>query len=240
MSAEGFISSSPHFQTQNKFLLDYVSHRSHLLLQLLEHNALIHKPICINCQGYQAIYRCKDCFTLHLTCRSCCVTLHVTLPFHCIQKWTGTFFEHSDLNELGFIMEIAHESSVECYPPDNWADLDRDDNAEGDDDGLLNNHNGDKQAESNLVVITSTGVFSRKIRWCWCASTPDQCYWRIDLLLQEWLFPASFKVPETVFTFEVFDHFRVDALECKTAALNFMNKLKRITNEAFPHLVPVG
>ena len=183
MSAEGFISFSLHFQTQNEFLLDYISCRGHLLLQLLEHDALIHKPICVNCQGYQAIYRCKDCFTSHLTCRSCCVTLHVTLLFHHIQKWMSTFFERSDLNELGFIMEIAHESSVECYPPDNWADLDSDDNMEGDDNGLLNNHNGDKQAESNLVMITSTGVFSRKIRWCRCASTPDQCYRHVDLLL---------------------------------------------------------
>ena len=152
----------------------------------------------------------------------------------------GTFFERSDFNELGFIMEISHKPSVECYAPDDWADLDSDDNMEGDDDGLLNNHNGDKQAESNIVVITSTGILSRKIRWCWCASTLDQCYWHIDLLLRAWLFPASFKVPETVFTFEILDHFCVDALECKTAALNFMNKLKQITNEAFPHLVPVG
>ena len=80
-------------------------------------------------------------------------------------------------------MEIAHKSSVECYAPDDWVDMDSNDNVEGDDDGLLNNHNGDKQAESNLVVITSTGVFSRKIRWCQCASTPDQHYWRVDLLL---------------------------------------------------------
>lgn len=80
-------------------------------------------------------------------------------------------------------MEITHESSVEYYAPDDWVDMDSNDNAEGDDDGLLNNHNGDKQAESNLVVITSTGVFSRKIRWCQCASTLDQCYQHIDLLL---------------------------------------------------------
>ena len=32
----------------------------------------------------------------------------------------------------------------------------------------------------------------------------------------------------------------MDALECKMAAMNFMSKLQRITNEAFPSCVPVS
>ena len=53
------------------------------------------------------------------------------------------------------------------------------------------------------------------------------------------LFPASMIRPETAFTFEVLDHFHLDALECKTAAMNFMSKIVRISNEAFPGNVPV-
>jgi hypothetical protein len=59
-------------------------------------------------------------------------------------------------------------------------------------------------------------------------------------LLRAKLFPASFIHPETAFTFDVLDHFRIDALECKTAAMNFMSKIARISNEAFPATVPVG
>ncbi|KAI6102310.1 hypothetical protein EV401DRAFT_1893973 [Pisolithus croceorrhizus] len=48
------------------------------------------------------------------------------------------------------------------------------------------------------------------------------------------LFPASISKPKTAFTFDVLDHFLVHALECKTSAMSFYQKLKRFTNNAFP------
>ncbi|KAI6115546.1 hypothetical protein EV401DRAFT_1889521 [Pisolithus croceorrhizus] len=48
------------------------------------------------------------------------------------------------------------------------------------------------------------------------------------------LFPASISKPKTAFTFDVLDHFLIDSLECKTSAMNFYQKLKRFTNNAFP------
>jgi hypothetical protein len=36
------------------------------------------------------------------------------------------------------------------------------------------------------------------------------------------------------------DYFEIDVLECKTSAMNFFNKLRRQTNNAFPHRVPVS
>ncbi|KAI6023456.1 hypothetical protein EDC04DRAFT_2934178 [Pisolithus marmoratus] len=48
------------------------------------------------------------------------------------------------------------------------------------------------------------------------------------------LFPASISKPKTAFTFAVLDHFLIDALECKTSAMTFYQKLKRFTNNAFP------
>ncbi|KAI6030160.1 hypothetical protein EDC04DRAFT_2898558 [Pisolithus marmoratus] len=48
------------------------------------------------------------------------------------------------------------------------------------------------------------------------------------------LFPASISKPKTAFTFTVLDHFLIDALECKTSAMSFYQKLKRFTNNAFP------
>jgi CxC2 like cysteine cluster associated with KDZ transposases len=73
------------------------------------------------------------------------------------------------------------------------------------------------------------------VTWCTCANSPEPYI----QLLRASLFPASFVQPETVFTFDVLDHFRIDALECKTAAMNFMSKIVRISNEAFPSEVPV-
>ncbi|KDQ52137.1 hypothetical protein JAAARDRAFT_139229, partial [Jaapia argillacea MUCL 33604] len=48
----------------------------------------------------------------------------------------------------------------------------------------------------------------------------------------------SFKSPKTAFTFGVLDHFHIDAVECKTAVLNFYSKLRRITDNAFPDRFP--
>ncbi|KAI5985315.1 hypothetical protein EDC04DRAFT_2913872 [Pisolithus marmoratus] len=48
------------------------------------------------------------------------------------------------------------------------------------------------------------------------------------------LFLASISKPKTAFTFDVLDHFLIDALECKTSAMSFYQKLKRFTNNAFP------
>ncbi|KAI6041138.1 hypothetical protein EDC04DRAFT_2601888 [Pisolithus marmoratus] len=48
------------------------------------------------------------------------------------------------------------------------------------------------------------------------------------------LFPASISKPKTAFTFSVLDHFLIDALECKTSAMSFYQKLKRFTNNALP------
>ena len=60
------------------------------------------------------------------------------------------------------------------------------------------------------------------------------------LLLRVKLFLASFKTLQTIFTFEVLDHFRIDTLECTMAAMDFMSKIQWITNEAFPSHVLVG
>ncbi|KIM74954.1 hypothetical protein PILCRDRAFT_79556, partial [Piloderma croceum F 1598] len=86
-----------------------------------------------------------------------------------------------------------------------------------------------------LTIVASTGIFKRSIRWCHCAKSSKRF---VQLLLRAKLFPASFKNPKTAFTFEVLDQFQLDALECKTAAMNFMSKIGRVTDEAFPSRVP--
>jgi hypothetical protein len=89
---------------------------------------------------------------------------------------------------------------------------------------------------TRMVIVTSNGVYRRRIRWCRCPGGPDN---HIQLL-QLRLFSASINRPSTAFTFELLDHFHIDAMECKTAALNFFAKLRRTTNGAFPASVPVS
>src|SRR5882724_7750719 len=51
--------------------------------------------------------------------------------------------------------------------------------------------------------------------------------------------PVS-SAPRLLFTFDMLDHFYMDAMECKTAGLSFFQKLRRFTNNAAPESVPVG
>src|ERR1700676_4969442 len=160
--------------------------------------------------------------------------------------WNGRFFERSDI--------LTHQLALDLrnYPDDCPSILlntetqmvfDLDISDEGNDfvDGYqflepseLTTHSGSRL---NITIVSSTGICQCSIRWCHCAKSPHQY---AELLLCAKLFPASFKNPKTAFTFEVLDHFRIDALECKTAAMNFMSKIRRITNEAFPSRVPVS
>lgn len=86
-----------------------------------------------------------------------------------------------------------------------------------------------------MVVVDCSGVHQRRIRWCNCVGAPDKHV----QLLRDRLFPASIKRPSTVFTFQLLEYFHVDAVECKTSAMNFFSKLRRITNYTVPGAVPV-
>jgi len=80
------------------------------------------------------------------------------------------------------------------------------------------------------------GVFQHRLRWCQCQQA-EPAYAQ---LLRLGLYPASIERPETAFTFSLLDYFHIDAVECKTSANNFFNKLRRLTNSLFPHDVPVS
>ncbi|KAF8449390.1 hypothetical protein L210DRAFT_3609680 [Boletus edulis BED1] len=57
-------------------------------------------------------------------------------------------------------------------------------------------------------------------------------------LFRNKLFPATLDQPRTAFTFHVLDDFIRDNLECGTSGSNYVSKLRRITSNIFPHLVP--
>jgi hypothetical protein len=60
-----------------------------------------------------------------------------------------------------------------------------------------------------------------------------------DQMLQAGLFPASFKIIKTAFTFQVLDDFRTSNLECKTSGYHYFRKLRRLTSPAYPDAISV-
>ncbi|KAI6013013.1 hypothetical protein EDC04DRAFT_2870857 [Pisolithus marmoratus] len=77
-----------------------------------------------------------------------------------------------------------------------------------------------------MTIVHTKGIFTHEISWCSCPGS-DLNYWHLDI-----------SKPKTAFTFDVLNHFLVDALECKTSAMSFYQKLKWLTNNAFPDRVP--
>lgn len=89
--------------------------------------------------------------------------------------------------------------------------------------------------EDVMVLVHTTGIFQHRVRWCTCVGCPER---HIQLLHMD-LFSCSIKRPRTAFTFDVLDHYYADAMECKTSGKSFYSKLQRLTNNAFPYMVPV-
>jgi hypothetical protein len=225
---------------------EYLDRRHSILVEILRHESLPSTQFCSNCQETSNIYRCQDCFGTEIWCRKCCVSAHMHAPFHRIQMWNGNCFEKSDLLTDELIIDLVHYPDNCSSIPSNDGtqtinDFDNSDEAEEFVDGYQASQPSGStihsRFRSTLIIVASTGIFKRSIRWCHCAKSSNQY---VQLLLRAKLFPASFKNPKTAFTFEVLDQFRLDALECKTAAMNFMSKIGRITDEAFPSRVPVS
>ena len=175
-----------------------------------------------------------DCFGQALLCHSCCLEVHSSLPFHSIEKWTGAFFKKTSLNTEGFILHLGHgglccpanaTSAMGCVAEDGKDD--------GVDEILL--EAWEPRDTRTLVVVDVSRVHQLVVSWCCCQGAPDHG----TQLFQHRLFPASITRPSTAFTFAVLEYFHVDAVECKTSAFNFSNKLRRLTDFSSPQSVPV-
>lgn len=129
--------------------------------------------------------------------------------------WNGTFFERSDLLEHKLTIDLCHYPDDCPSIPESQVTFDPDISDEADE--LLDDHIPDMHqssgssgsttyfgSRSKIIIVSSTGIFKRTIRWCYCAKSADQY---VQLLLHAKLFPASFKNPKTAFTFEVLDNF---------------------------------
>ena len=167
---------------------------------------------CQECHTSSDLHHCLDCLGSPLLCKRCIVTSHCHLPFHCIQSWTRQYFQPCHLVDLGYIIHLGHHSDPCPSSAKNGCQ------------------------STMLCIVDCNRVFHHQVQWCCCLDAPPLHV----QLLQMRFFPAMVERPETVFMFSVLEYFHIDALECKTLANNFYNKLRQLTNSAFPHQVPVS
>ena len=89
---------------------------------------------------------------------------------------------------------------------------------------------------SCLTLVHTSGVHFCDVRYCNCPGAETSHL----QLATAGLFLATVKEPRTAFTFQVLDDFIWDNVECGTLAMNYYSKLRRVTSNAFPNLVPVS
>ncbi|KAH7903812.1 hypothetical protein BJ138DRAFT_1020037, partial [Hygrophoropsis aurantiaca] len=168
-------------------------------------------------------------------CKTCIVKTHTFLPFHKVESWNGLYFQPTALFDVGFVWHLGHGGKV-CPNSDlaSWEDIPNDGGL--DDEEKIEVDEGNWKGGHTTVMrfIHSSGIFTHRVSWCCCDSSA-----RRDLqLFKARLFPSSFAQPQTAFTFEVLDHFWIDAIECKTSAMAFYEKIRRLTSANFPHKLP--
>jgi hypothetical protein len=196
--------------------------------------------ICKDCRSKKGFIRCLSCSGDHAWCSECAVKAHRYLPFHNLQLWNGKFYEPTTLLDQGYTLYLGHggdrcplSSQISDPPPGLPENLQ--DASEDGEDGWETAHET-KSRVTKLVVVHSTGVYSHHVVWCQCPGAEKDRHLQ---LLKAKLFPASIRRPQTAFTFDVLDDFLIDAMECKTSAMSFYQKLRRFTNNAFPDQIPV-
>ncbi|KAM6493319.1 hypothetical protein JOM56_011453, partial [Amanita muscaria] len=203
-------------KTQNDFLLEWIPWRSTYLSILLESEGRQQaEQMCEDCLQAEAIIRCLSCHGHHLWCSPCAVKAHTNHPFHRVERWTGQFYQAVSLLDLGFTLNLGHGGRV-C--PNNME--------EGSSDWSCH----------RFTILDSAGIFVHHVRWCRCNGVAVED--KHLQLVRARLFPSSITKPQTAFTFDVLDQFLIDALECKTSAMSFYQKLRWLTDNAFPNLLP--
>jgi hypothetical protein len=163
------------------------------------------------CGAETASYRCEECFDPPMLCKSCIISAHIKTPLHHIGEWSGTHFNRTSLFALGASLCLGH-SGDKCR------------------------HRLPGPGRSTVVVHTN-GIHQVRIEYCRC-ELPSE-YSDALQLAQSRLFPATMERPETAFTFDVLNDFHLHSLTSKKAVMDYVDALRKHTNSAFPHNVPV-
>ena len=169
-----------------------------------------------SCGRNAALFRCAGheyCFQGDLCCQSCTIQVHTkpSLPFHRIEKWTGTHFTSTSLQAIGYILHLGH-SGKHCP-----------------------NVNHHKAHPRPMTIMHTNGSHKMLIQFCHCFQAPSDAI----QLSNAQLFPATIVRPQTAFSFAVLDHFHQLTLSSKISLFDYYDSLTKLTEPTFPQDVSV-
>jgi KDZ transposase family protein len=197
---------------QNDYLKQFLECEKSYLDHLLNLETPPSELSCSACGSTEARFRCLDCYGRRWHCRDCLLDCHAHHPFHRPQQWKDGSFENVSLCDLGYVFTLGHLDTDRRCPED-----------------------GDIFGDRQMTIIHVNGIFEHCVRFCKCLGANSE---HIQLFDHR-LFSSSFQRPETAFTLDVLEYYGIDAMECKTSAQSFFQKLRRVTNNAFPEELPV-
>jgi hypothetical protein len=198
------------------------------------------------CHAQPSSYRCLDCHGMPITCMACCREMHMRNPLHRIEEWTGKYFIASWLWKVGICLDLGHYGRA-CpsyndnsdFPQEHLSSL-------PDDEEDLEDYEWVNQAKPTLshlnipgskvmVVVHTNGIHYLPVRICRCASCPTE-----DIqMMRMGYYPSTYKSIQTMFTFQLLDDYLLENLECQTSGHHYYQKLRRMSNNSAPQLVPV-
>lgn len=212
---------------------------------------------CTECSAPTGAWRCSNCLGRPVYCTGCCRQAHEKNPLHRVEQWTGEFFQPAWLRSTGVYIALGHRgapcpfsdvhgppancSTAEEQVSEGWKQTADDDEVDDESSEIPPNFcektpKRDAQGNPVIVVVDTTGIHHIGVKWCVCLLGKEK--WA--QLLEIGLYPGSIARPKTAFTFQVLDDFLIENAECKTSALSYYSKLKRITSNAFPQLAAVS
>ncbi|KAJ7673933.1 hypothetical protein DFH06DRAFT_1319055 [Mycena polygramma] len=169
-----------------------------------------------NAPAGETIYRCRECFKGPLCCAKCIVETHHYTPFHRIEEWIGTHFVPASLSEKGLIIYTCPKS----------------------DGTRCKDVNETSVQQREMVLGDDNGFHTIRIEYCSCtAGIGEKVADHWDQLMGVQLFPASFDLPKTVFTYTLMKRFHIHCLTSKKSPYDFVKALYKLTNNAFSHSV---
>lgn len=174
---------------------------------------------------YTTLYRCDDCQGAGLLCDDCTIRTHRVHPFHRLRRWNmevqAPYFERVTMADLDYEFCLGH-NGYQCPSSDH------------------------SERESTVTFVDVNGVFKLPVRYCVCSpnclpadETPGVTPMYYQQLLRNQLYPASKKIPKTAYSFRLLKHFHRSNLSSKTAAYDYCEALKRLTNSVRPQDVSV-
>ena len=92
----------------------------------------------------------------------------------------------------------------------------------------------DRYGNQWMTITDITGVHALPVHICDCAGSP-QTYLQ---LLELGIYPVTYDRPQSAFTTRLLDDFDLDNLETKCSAQSYYEKLRRLTSNTYPYLIP--